>query len=410
MGSELRDEGPGRRLRVSRAISASIAVAGLVLAGVVVGLAVGSAALPTSVAIASPTVSPSATPEASATPGATATPTARPTPQPTPEPTPVLVPAPLTGRLVTEAQAAQHPIAVMIDDHRDARPQSGFNAASVVWQAPAEGGIPRYMLVYGETIPAAVGPVRSARQYYVEWAAEWRAMYVHSGGSPGALQTLRALGSGQLVWNADEFRWGGRYLWRSAERWPPHNVYTDGEHLRALASIVGATDGPQPAAWSFGPPADGDQRPLGAEIRVVYPYEAVTFRYDFATNTWPRFIDGSPEPQRDAADGAIVAPTNVIVLRLRFGLLDDGSGKDRLEAAAIGGGDAWIASNGRIFHGTWRKDSASGATLIFGADGRPVSLAAGQTFVQVIDLKYDYAVTAGRLPGLEFDRRSLSAR
>jgi len=406
----LTDERLGRRRRVGRAISASIAVAGLVLAGVVVGLAVGSAALSTPVAVASPTVSPSATPEASATPSATPTRTARPTPEPTPEPTPVLVPAPLTGRLVTEAQAAQHPIAVMIDDHRDARPQSGFNAASVVWQAPAEGGIPRYMLIFGETVPTAVGPVRSARQYYIEWAAEWRAMYVHSGGSPGALQTLRSLGQGQLVWNADEFRWGGRYLWRSTERWPPHNVYTDGEHLRALASTVGATDGPLPAAWSFGPPADGDQRPVGTEIRVVYPYETVTFRYDALSNTWPRFIDGSPEPQRDTADGAIVAPTNVIVLRLPFGLLDDGSGKDRLEVASIGGGDAWIASNGRLIHGTWRKDSVTSPTLVFGPDGLPAVLTAGQTYVQVIALNYEYAVTAGQLPTIEFDRRALSAR
>jgi hypothetical protein len=177
-----------------------------------------------------------------------------------------------------------------------------------------------------------------------------------------------------------------------------------------LASTVGATDGPLQAAWSFGPPADGDQRPVGAQIKVVYPYETITYRYDFVSNTWPRFIDGSPEPQRDPADGAIVAPTNVIVLRLRFGPLHDGSGKDRLEAASIGGGDAWIGTNGRIVHGTWQKDSATGATVVFGPGGQPVILAAGQTFVQVIDLRYDYAVSAGRLRGLEFDRRSLARR
>ncbi len=99
----------------------------------------------------------------------------------------------------------------MIDDQFDARPQSGFSAASVVWQAPAEGGIPRYMLVFQETIPGDVGPVRSARYYYIAWAAELRALYAHSGGSPQALATLRAQGRGQLVYNADEFRWGGSF-------------------------------------------------------------------------------------------------------------------------------------------------------------------------------------------------------
>ena len=69
-------------------------------------------------------------------------------PLPTPTPKPSLVPAPLTGRLVTPAAAQRHPIAVMIDDLSPARAQSGFNAASIVWQAPAEGGIPRYMMVF----------------------------------------------------------------------------------------------------------------------------------------------------------------------------------------------------------------------------------------------------------------------
>ena len=87
------------------------------------------------------------------------------------------MPAPLTGRYVGPAIAARHPIAVMVDDLSPARPQSGFSAASVVWQAPAEGGIPRYMLIFGDEVPGNVGPVRSARLYFVLWAAEWRAVY-----------------------------------------------------------------------------------------------------------------------------------------------------------------------------------------------------------------------------------------
>ena len=76
------------------------------------------------------------------------------------------------------------PIAVMIDDLSAARPQSGLSSASVVWQAPAEGGIPRYMAIFQETLPKNIGPVRSSRYYYIAWAAEWRAVYAHAGGSP----------------------------------------------------------------------------------------------------------------------------------------------------------------------------------------------------------------------------------
>jgi hypothetical protein len=366
------------------------------------GLAASIAAPPGDVGAASatPGSSGSSGPSSPPSSGPTATPRPTPSPEPTPVPTPSPVAAPLTGLLVRPEAALQHPVAVMIDDHRGARPQAGFNAASVVWHAPAEGGIPRYMLVFQETIPGLVGPVRSARQYYIEWAAEWKAMYVHSGGSPGAMATLRSQGRGQLVWNADEFRYGGTYLWRSDEHSAPHNVYTDGEHLRAMAEAIGAVDGPIVPAWTFGPETGGESRPQGTTLVLRYPYETVTFRYHAATNTYRRFIDNATEPQVDAADGLVVAPANVVILRMRFGALNDGHPeKHRLDAEDVGTGEAIISSNGRIIEGTWSKDSVTGATLLFGPDGEPVTLAPGQTFVQVIALSYLYEVTPGTVTG-----------
>jgi hypothetical protein len=311
----------------------------------------------------------------------------------------VLVPAPLTGLPVSPEAAIQHPIAVMIDDHRDARPQAGFNAAAVVWQAPAEGGIPRYMLIFQDSLPAAVGPVRSARQYYIEWASEWTAVYVHAGGSPEALATLRSKGRGQLVWNADEFRYGGTYLWRVKDRAAPHNVFSDGEQLRALAAEVGAADGPIEPAWTFGPALAGEARPVGTTLTVTYPYETITYRYDALRNRYLRYVDGATEPQLDAADGQAVAPANVVILRMRFGSLNDGHPeKHRLDADDIGSGEAIVSTNGRIIRGTWSKDSITGATLLFDLDGAPITLTAGQTFVQVIALSYVYEVSEGAVP------------
>lgn len=321
-----------------------------------------------------------------------APPTASP---PVPEPTPALVPAPLTGVLVTPEAAARHPIAVMIDDQFDARPQSGFNAASVVWHAPAEGGIPRYMLIFQEQIPTDIGPVRSARQYYIEWAAEWNATYVHHGGSPQALATLSARGSGQWVWNADGFRWSGPggYLWRTTDRFAPHNVYSDGKHLRRLAKRLGAVDEPMDAAWTFGPDKAAELRPDGGVIKVSYPYELITYRYDPATNTYPRYINGSKRPQVDRADGGIVAPKNVVILRMAFGPLNDGHpNKHRLEAHNIGRGEAWISTGGVTVKGQWRKKSATAPTRLFGPDGEPIILTVGQTFVQVIPLSYTFKI------------------
>jgi hypothetical protein len=338
-----------------------------------------------------PTVTPSPIP---ATPAPTPTPT--PTPEPTPVPTPTPVPAPLTGVLVPPAVAAQHPIAVMIDDHSDARPQSGFSAASVVWQAPAEGGIPRYMMVFQENIPSAIGPVRSARYYYIAWAAEWRAVYVHSGGSPQALQTLRSKGSGQLVYNADEFRWG-KSFWRIKERFGPHNLYTDGKHLRSLSKSVRAADKPMKPAWTFAPDLPAVFRPRGGTIDVAYTTSRIHYDYDWKTNTYPRSVTGEKK-QVDAATGKRVAPKNVVVMLMRFGPLNDGSNKHRLEAQVVGKGTAWISTNGTTIKGTWRKDSLTGPTRFFDAKGKPVVLTVGQTFVQVMPTGTKVSIKAGAPP------------
>lgn len=265
--------------------------------------------------------------------------------------------------------------------------------------SPAEGGVPRYMLVFQETIPTDVGPIRSARQYYVEWAAELNAMYVHHGGSPQALETLHRRGNGSWVYNADGFRWENRYVFRAPDRFAPHNVMTDGKHLRKLAALLGADDGKIKPFWSFGPDAPPDARPTRGMLRVVYPYETVTYRYDPIANRYVRYIDASKTPQVDTADDAVVAPKNVVILRMHFGALNDNRPDlHRLEAHNVGKGEAWISSNGVTVKGTWRKASVTSPTRLFGPDGEEVTLAAGQTFIEVIALTYDFTVKDGAVP------------
>lgn len=376
-----------------------VAAAGI---GLVVVLTVGIIAIGTfdtrsdpgptdRVAAASPS------PAASPTPGPTPVPT--PPSTPTPRPTPVTVPAPLTGRLVSPRDAEQHPIAMMIDDSPRARPQSGFNAASIVWQAPAEGGVPRYMMVFQETVPIDLGPVRSARPYFIAWAAEWNAVYGHVGGSPQAMAALRAEGRGQLVFDADEFRWGGTYYRRIKLRSSPHNVYSDAKSLRVMATRVGAVDGAIEPVWQFGPDAPLGERPIGGTIRVVYPQNTVVYGYDQATNAYLRGVTGA-KAHIDAADGGRVAPKNVVIMLVSFGPLNDGSDKKRLEAKVVGSGKAWIATNGRTIEGTWEKRTLTDPTRFFDAAGQPVTLTIGQTFIQVMPLGSSITIEDGPLPGV----------
>jgi hypothetical protein len=391
---------------------AALAILGGIAIGMLGGTLAGSAKPGASGAIAaSGSAGPSAvaSPTTSATPsdGGTSSPSAgatqTPGPTSTPSPTPILVPAPLPGRLVTPAAAAQHPMAVMVDDLSPARPQSGFTSASIVWQAPAEGGIPRYMMIFQDQIPADVGPVRSSRYYFIAWASELRALYAHAGGSPQALATLRTKGNGQLVWNADEFRWGNSFHrsstplnFRGELRVGPHNLYTSGKALRGIARTVGAKDGPIKWPWTFAPDAAPGYRPIGGRIDVTYGnVNHIRYTYDRATNTYRRAVTGESR-QIDAANKRAVAPKNVVVMVVHFGPLNDGSTKHRLEADVIGSGKAWIATNGVTIKGTWKKTSLTSPTRFFDATGKPVVLTIGQTFVQVMKTTDIIAFTPGK--------------
>ena len=252
------------------------------------------------------------------------------------------------------------------------------------------------MLLFQERIPQRVGPIRSARQYYVEWAAETRAMLVHHGGSPEAQATLQRHGNGDWVYNADGMRWEPRYVWRLREdgRFAPHDVFTDGEHLRALAERVKAEDGAIEPSWQFAPDAPYAERRGAGTITIEYPYETVTYRYDPFGNRYLRYIDAAKEPQKDIDDGGWIAPKNVVILRMRLSAIP-GDRHHRLDARNVGSGEAWIATGGVTVKGTWRKASETAPTLLFGPDGEPITLTVGQTFVQVIALSYDFEIDDG---------------
>jgi hypothetical protein len=286
----------------------------------------------------------------------------------------------------------------MIDDLAAARPQSGLNAASVVWHAPAEGGIPRYMAIFQERLPSDLGPVRSARQYYIAWAAEWRAVYVHAGGSPQALRTLRTEGQGELVYDADEFRYGSSFR-RLPTRFAPHNLYINLKNLRKLSAAAGGEPGPLKAAWNFAPDAALSQRPEGGRLTIAYPYNTVTYRYHRASNTYTRSVSGEGKQLDPADDNVRIAPKNVVVMVMRFGALNDGSNKHRLEADVVGSGTAWISTNGQTIKGTWSKASMTKPTEFFDRDGNEVTLTVGQTFVQVVPTGSYLTIKKGTTPG-----------
>jgi hypothetical protein len=318
-----------------------------------------------------PTTLPTATPEP---------PTATPVP-PTPTPEPIRAEGALARGSLTS-----RPAAIMFDNHPAAYPQTGLAQASVVFEALAEFGITRYMGIYAEGITPAlsnIGPVRSARAYYVEWAKGLRATYVHAGGSPDGL--LLAETSIELV-NMDALRSNTRGAFRrSSDRAAPHNLFTDSA---AIAEFTAAQDAGTPdlseIGFLFKADAPLSERPAAQSLSYYFIYRDtyVAWAYRPETNDYVYFRQ--QRPHVDGRTGEQLRFKNVVILEVPERPVP-GDAKGRIEQQVIGEGPARIFRDGRMIEATWRKPAGFAQLQLYtNADGAEAELNAGTVWIAAI--------------------------
>jgi hypothetical protein len=287
---------------------------------------------------------------------------------------------PLTGENVGSAIAQRRPIAVTIDNYLSARPQTGLQDASVVFETLAEGGITRFEAVYLEHDADTVGPVRSTRLYFNHWADGLHAIFGHDGGNVDALQELPTLTG---IFNEDADRINGPF-WRVSSREAPYNEYTSTARLREYAAQHGAEM--SGSGMSF--PHKGDalpfQRPKTSYIHVQFSYGDfnVVWEYDPAANDYLRFMGGVAH--KDAVTGKQLTAKNVIVL-----FTDESQSYDPYTPGAIhmrteGTGKAIVYEDGGSKNATWSKPGVGDGLQILDSSGKQIPLNKGNTWIEVI--------------------------
>lgn len=292
-----------------------------------------------------------------------------------PKPEPIKYYSPLTGVQVADQAATKQPVtAVMIENSPDARPQSGLKNSGVVFEAIAEGGITRFLVLYQQEKPQLIGPVRSIRLYDVDWLAAFNPSVAHVGGSAAALTEVRN-GSYRDI---DQFFNSGSY-WRSTDRYAPHNVYTSFAKLDALNAARGYTTSDFTGFTRVdGKPNDA---PTTTQITITIsgPLYNSTYTYDKATNTYLRSQAGAPHLDRE--DGQI-APSVVIAMRVdESTVFQDGNRED---ITTLGSGAATIFQNGTAQSVTWHKIGKTSQITFTDASGNDVPLVRGQTWIAAV--------------------------
>ncbi|OGY29336.1 MAG: hypothetical protein A3F35_02300 [Candidatus Woykebacteria bacterium RIFCSPHIGHO2_12_FULL_45_10] len=295
-------------------------------------------------------------------------------------------PDPLNGVLYTKTQAAgwkdKLPLAVIVENHTDARPQSGMSKAEITYEALAEGGITRTMNLFLAE-DTDVGPVRSNRTYFLDWLSEYGAGYAHVGGSPEAQSLVKTYGIADL----DQFGLGTTAYDRVSFRFAPHNVYTSTARLRDAASKKGYNGPVAVELWKFkNKEASPSSRPASFNLKIGFgaayslsDYD-VEWRYDPKTNTYLRFNGGASHTD-ETTKQQLTAKT-IIVESLVTSL--DPSGHSRLKMQTIGSGDVKIFTDGAVFSGTWKKDSRTSRTRFYDNAGGEIALNRGKIWVEIV--------------------------
>jgi hypothetical protein len=285
--------------------------------------------------------------------------------------------SPLSGLQVNPDVANRPVTGVMIENSTDSRPQSGLQEADVVFEAVAEGGITRFLALFQDKTTPYVGPVRSVRPYYIQWALGFDAAIAHAGGSGEALNDMK-------VWKVkdlDQFANGGSYK-RISSRYAPHNLYTSIDALNQLESKKGYG---KASFTGFARKAEEPSKTpeaTGIDMKISSSYFNSHYDYDAGSNSYKRFQAGQPHMMTDDSGKQTQLQPKVVVALI----MSQGRETDDLHTAytTIGSGKAYVFQDGKVTEGTWKKGTNNEQFTFTNQSGEAVKLNPGQTWLTAV--------------------------
>lgn len=282
------------------------------------------------------------------------------------------------------------PIAVMIDNHIDAMPQAGLLEADIVYEIIVEGGETRLMLILQDKNVDKIGPVRSSRHYFLDYALENDAIYVHYGWSPQAQSDIASLG----VNNINGIYESETSFLRVSDKYAPHNAVTSTKNILDIAERKGYRTDKEDSDTVLNYVVDEvnlEDGKIANTIIIPYSYvNTVKYVYDADKKEYVRY--SRDEKQVDWDSGTTITTKNIIIEKAENWTLDDGSGKGRQTLDNIKQLDGYYITNGKVIPITCSKTSRSRKTVYKDLEGKEIDVNDGKTFIQIcpIDSKITF--------------------
>ena len=299
-------------------------------------------------------------------------------------------PSPINGKLFTKTEikdlSSKRPVAVMINNHSVARPQSGLNSADVVYETLVESGITRYLAIFWSEAPKKVGPIRSARQYYLEWLSPYDPIYIYDGCASTTDPRTNACGNIYL-YNIKNIATLGAWRWNDGRRYAPHNEYSSILTAWEYAKKVNWDSMPKIESWSFKRDLSSDERGLQTKVKIVFHQRLnnsgaydVIWTYDNKSNSYFKQTGGKIDIDQET--NTQVYAKNIVIQETTYTPSYDSAG--RVIQATIGEGKATYLIDGKILTGTWEKKSRTDRTNFYDKDGKDIQFNRGRVWITVI--------------------------
>ena len=310
------------------------------------------------------------------------------------EPEPELEPDPvpivkyfsrLTGLQVADKAALTNTAScIIIENSPQARPQSGLRSAGVVYEGEAEGGIPRFMAVYqSHDLPALIGPVRSLRMHYAEWARPYNCAIAHWGGADDALNLVRNTAG---FWDADQSFNPSAY-WRQAGRYAPHNGYTNAERQIALNAARGFSSSDfvgLPRAVGGVLPTRSEVPATAINIKMVGALYSSSYTYDAANNRYLRSHESGGAHMDVDVNGVALQNAPSVVIAMRASEVGRAGGYYVNTVTTGIGGVAYVFQNGEYIEASWTKSAVNSELVFHDTAGEPIVFIPGQIWINAV--------------------------
>ncbi len=278
---------------------------------------------------------------------------------------------PLNG-LEVEEDYSLFVTTTVLDNAYDIRPQAGLKQAAIVYEALVEGNITRLLAIYDSNNKVnKIGPIRSARNYFMDWAEEYQGLYMHVGGSPQALGIINSLS----FTNIDEMGSNEIYFWRDNNYLAPHNVFTSSANFLRAGELKEVTYLTDFKAWNFQEGEEGNSI-YDIIINFSNDYYRVEWEYNDSLQKYERKQGGDKFIYNT---GEQVKVDNIIVQIVNTYFIDEERrGMDTKEE-----GKVYIFNKLGKQEGLWKY--IDNRTIFLNEEGAELILIPGQTWVEIID-------------------------